>query len=107
MTPPFLLGTLAFLNYFQHLDAKSTAVAIRQSYWPALRTNWQVWTVAQYLNFQYVPLDYRVLFGTCLALSRISVDRQKMKGHSLACLGGGAAGNLVALWWNIYLSLKS
>lgn len=64
MTPPFLLGTLAFLNYFQNLNAKSTAVAVRNSYWPALKTNWQVWTVAQYVNFQYVPLDYRVLFGT-------------------------------------------
>ena len=36
----------------------------------------QVWTVAQAVNFQLVPLDYRVLFG-----------------------------NVVALWWNIYLSL--
>ena len=36
----------------------------------------KVWTVAQAVNFQLVPLDYRVLFG-----------------------------NVVALWWNIYLSL--
>lgn len=38
----------------------------------------QVWTVAQAVNFQVVPLEYRVLFG-----------------------------NMVALWWNIYLSLAS
>lgn len=38
----------------------------------------QVWTVAQVVNFQVVPLEYRVLFG-----------------------------NMVALWWNIYLSLAS
>jgi hypothetical protein len=38
----------------------------------------QVWTVAQAVNFQVVPLEYRVLFG-----------------------------NMIALWWNIYLSLAS
>jgi hypothetical protein len=38
----------------------------------------QVWTVAQAVNFQVVPLEYRVLYG-----------------------------NMVALWWNIYLSLAT
>ena len=38
----------------------------------------QVWTAAQAVNFTYVPVKFRPLFGSC-----------------------------VALWWNIYLSLSS
>ena len=37
-----------------------------------------VWTAAQAVNFTYVPVKFRPLFGSC-----------------------------VALWWNIYLSLSS
>jgi hypothetical protein len=49
---------------------------VKNSFAAALFTNWKVWTVAQAINFKLVPLEYRVLFGNC-----------------------------VALWWNIYLSL--
>lgn len=76
MTPPFLLFTLAYIQYFLSLDAKRTVDTIKKCFAVALFTNWKVWTVAQAINFSVVPVDYRVLFG-----------------------------NAVALWWNIYLSL--
>lgn len=78
MTPPFLLFTLAYLQYFFTLDAARTVAAIKNTFVAVLLTNWKVWTVAQAINFKLVPLDYRVLFG-----------------------------NVVALWWNIFLSLVS
>lgn len=78
LTPPFLLLTLAYLQYFQTLSVTKTSQMIRNTYAAALFTNWKVWTAAQAINFTVVPLDYRVLFG-----------------------------NLVALWWNIYLSTVS
>jgi len=78
LTPPFLLFSLGFIQYFQNFSATTTIANIRNSYAAALFTNWRVWTVAQGINFTYVPLEYRVLFG-----------------------------NLVALWWNIYLSLAT
>ncbi len=35
-------------------------------YKPALITNWQVWPVAQLVNFRFMPLAYRVPFqSTC------------------------------------------
>jgi len=35
-------------------------------YKPALITNWQVWPLAQLINFRYMPLPYRVPFqSTC------------------------------------------
>ena len=38
----------------------------------------QVWTAAQAVNFTYVPIKFRPLFGS-----------------------------VVALWWNIYLSMSA
>lgn len=77
LTPPFLLFSLGFLQYFQTLDAPQTVASVKNMYAVALWTNWRVWTPAQLINFAYVPLQYRVLFG-----------------------------NLVALWWNVHLSLR-
>ena len=78
MTPPFLLITLVYLNYFQSFNATQVSRTVKNIYAGALYLNWRVWTVAQAVNFRYVPLEYRVLFG-----------------------------NMVALWWNIVLSLRN
>lgn len=78
MTPPFLLFTIGYLQYFLTFDRKRTIQTLKNSFVSALFVNWKVWTVAQTLNFGFVPMNYQVLFG-----------------------------NLVALWWNIYLSLIS
>eukprot|EP00388_Colpodella_angusta_P025333 GDKK01002324.1.p1 GENE.GDKK01002324.1~~GDKK01002324.1.p1 ORF type:complete len:138 (+),score=12.87 GDKK01002324.1:1-414(+) len=78
MTPPFLVFTLAYIKYFLSFDTHETVMAVKKTFAVALLTNYKVWTVAQAVNFQVVPLDYRVLFG-----------------------------NMIALWWNVYLSLTS
>lgn len=75
-TPPFLAVTLAGLHWLQNCSAKRAASTMKQLFWGALFMNWKVWSVAQIINFKYVPVPYRVIFG-----------------------------NLVALWWNIYLSI--
>ena len=76
MTPPFLLFTLAYMQGLMTMKPKVAAENVKKAYPSALALNWKIWTVAQYVNFQFVPLDYRVLFG-----------------------------NAVAFWWNCYLSL--
>lgn len=78
LTPPFLLLTLVYMQFFQTFNAAKTSAAVKNIYAGALYLNWKVWTVAQGVNFRYVPLEYRVLFG-----------------------------NMVALWWNIVLSLRN
>eukprot|EP01038_Epipyxis_sp_PR26KG_P014438 gene14438-19375_t len=78
MTPPFLLFTIAYIQYFLSLNVNDTIKAIKRNFVAALITNWKIWTVAQAVNFRVVPIDYRVLFG-----------------------------NVVALWWNVYLSIVS
>jgi hypothetical protein len=42
MTPPFLLFTLAYIQYFLSLDAHKTVQAIQRSFAAALFTNWKV-----------------------------------------------------------------
>ncbi len=76
MTPPFLLFTLLYMQGLMTMKPRVTVDNVKKAYPSALALNWKVWTVAQYINFQFVPLDYRVLFG-----------------------------NAVAFWWNCYLSL--
>ena len=60
------------------MDVDKTSFAIKKAYAAALLLNWKVWTPCQVVNFKYVPVQYRVLFGNC-----------------------------VALWWNIYLSMAT
>eukprot|EP00618_Florenciella_parvula_P019098 CAMPEP_0119521140 /NCGR_PEP_ID=MMETSP1344-20130328/36941_1 /TAXON_ID=236787 /ORGANISM="Florenciella parvula, Strain CCMP2471" /LENGTH=228 /DNA_ID=CAMNT_0007559091 /DNA_START=129 /DNA_END=815 /DNA_ORIENTATION=- len=78
MTPPFLVTTLAGLHFLQHLDPKGALKHMRMIFWGALVMNWKVWTAAQAVNFTYVPVKFRPLFGS-----------------------------VVALWWNIYLSMSA
>lgn len=42
MTPPFLLFTLAYIQYFLSLDVNKTVDAIRKTFAAALFTNWKV-----------------------------------------------------------------
>lgn len=75
-TPPFLAVTLAGLHWLQHLSPSKATAVVKQLFWGALFMNWKVWSVAQVINFKFVPIHLRVVFG-----------------------------NLVALWWNIYLAV--
>ena len=59
------------------MKPKVAAENVKKAYSSALALNWKIWTVVQYVNFQFVPLDYRVLFGNAALL----------------------------FWWNCYLSL--
>ncbi len=76
LTPPFLLFTLAYIQGLLTLQPKLAVDNVKKTYGGALVANWKWWTIAQLINFNYVPLEGRVLFG-----------------------------NLVAVFWNTYLSV--
>ncbi|CAM9439390.1 unnamed protein product [Phaeothamnion confervicola] len=78
MTPPFLVATLVSLQWLQTFQLRLSLRHARTVYWGALVLNWKLWTVAQLINFNYVPIEFRPLFGNC-----------------------------VAFWWNMYLSLQN
>ncbi|XP_051278158.1 peroxisomal membrane protein 2 [Dicentrarchus labrax] len=41
---------------------------MRGSYWTALKMNWKVWTPFQFVNINFVPVQFRVLFANMIAL---------------------------------------
>uniref|UniRef100_A0A4W5M0S4 Peroxisomal membrane protein 2 n=1 Tax=Hucho hucho TaxID=62062 RepID=A0A4W5M0S4_9TELE len=41
---------------------------VNSSYWPALKMNWKVWTPFQFININYVAVEFRVLFANMVAL---------------------------------------
>ncbi|TNN69624.1 Peroxisomal membrane protein 2 [Liparis tanakae] len=41
---------------------------MRGSYWTALKMNWKVWTPFQFININFVPVQFRVLFANMVAL---------------------------------------
>ena len=52
--------------------------SIKTNLWPTLKMSWRVWPIAQLINFAFVPLHFRVLFG-----------------------------NVVRFFWTIYLSYQA
>ena len=76
LTPPFLLFTLAYIQALLTLQPKEAVTNVKKAYGGALIANWKWWTIAQLVNFNYVPQEGRDLFG-----------------------------NLVAVFWNTYLSV--
>jgi len=63
------IGLALFLGAMGIMERRSVSQISKKFtdlYKPALATNWQVWPVAQLINFRYMPLPYRVPFqSTC------------------------------------------
>ncbi|XP_037673239.1 peroxisomal membrane protein 2 isoform X3 [Choloepus didactylus] len=61
---------LLFFLSMDLLEGRSMAAfstKMREGFWPALRTNWEVWTPVQFINLNYVPLQCRVLFANLVS----------------------------------------
>ncbi|XP_045390040.1 peroxisomal membrane protein 2 isoform X2 [Lemur catta] len=65
VAPAFLLLFFLIMNFLQ---GQAAVAAVRAHFWPALRTNWRVWTPMQFININYIPLQFRVLFANLVAL---------------------------------------
>uniref|UniRef100_A0A3B1KE25 Peroxisomal membrane protein 2 n=2 Tax=Astyanax mexicanus TaxID=7994 RepID=A0A3B1KE25_ASTMX len=66
--PAFLM---LFFTVMNALEGKSTAELqdkVKSRYWPALKMNWKVWTPFQFVNINFVPVQFRVLFANMIAL---------------------------------------
>ncbi|XP_038074721.1 peroxisomal membrane protein 2-like [Patiria miniata] len=67
IAPPFLLGYLYCIRRFEGKSHQTAVEFLKQAYWTVLKLNWKVWTIVQYVNINYVPLQYRVLFASSVA----------------------------------------
>jgi protein Mpv17 len=64
-----------FLSSMALMEGSSPAAKLKSTYATALKKNWQIWPGVQFVNFAYVPLEFRVFVV-----------------------------NIVSLGWNCYLS---
>ncbi|KAK0198606.1 hypothetical protein F5146DRAFT_99239 [Armillaria mellea] len=91
MAPIGLALFLGSMGVMEGRDLSQIQEKYKDLYKPALITNWQVWPVAQLINFRFMPLPYRVPFqSTCgvfwtLYLSIINSnedEKQDRREHS-------------------------
>lgn len=73
--PAFLLLFFVVMNTLEGKTNADLQDKLKARFWPALKMNWKVWTPFQFVNINYVPVQFRVLFA-----------------------------NLIALFWNAYLT---
>ncbi|CAK4082390.1 unnamed protein product [Aphanomyces euteiches] len=78
LTPPFVALTIFALGVLNGASVQAARSNVRATYFSTLFMNWRVWTFTQWLSFNFIPPQFRVLWG-----------------------------NAVAVWWNCYLSMLS
>ncbi|XP_027699973.1 peroxisomal membrane protein 2 [Vombatus ursinus] len=66
--PAFLLLFFFCMNFLEGKDMAAFSAKVKTGYWPALQMNWKVWTPIQFININYIPLQFRVLFANMVAL---------------------------------------
>ncbi|KAI0757232.1 hypothetical protein C8Q80DRAFT_85520 [Daedaleopsis nitida] len=62
MAPIGLAMFIGSMGVMEGRDPKHIAQRYNDIYKPALIANWQVWPLAQLINFRFMPLPYRVPF---------------------------------------------
>ncbi|OBZ79660.1 Protein SYM1 [Grifola frondosa] len=66
MAPIGLALFIGSMGLMEGRDSMHIQTKYKDLYKPALIANWQVWPVAQLINFRFMPLPYRVPFqSTC------------------------------------------
>ncbi|KAK4046821.1 hypothetical protein OIV83_005817 [Microbotryomycetes sp. JL201] len=68
MAPVGLFIFLFSMGTLEGLDGAQLKEKFRQNYFPILLVNWQVWPILQLINFRFVPLKFRVPFGSLLGI---------------------------------------
>ncbi|XP_078106806.1 peroxisomal membrane protein 2 [Sander vitreus] len=66
--PGFLLIFYFVMNILEAKGWTDFEKKMRGSYWTALKMNWKVWTPVQFININFVPVQFRVLFANMVAL---------------------------------------
>ncbi|KAJ8379394.1 hypothetical protein SKAU_G00001720 [Synaphobranchus kaupii] len=66
--PAFLLLFFFVMNILEGRTFSAFQGKVRAGYWLALKMNWKVWTPFQFININYVPVQFRVLFANLVAL---------------------------------------
>jgi protein Mpv17 len=57
-----------FLSSMAIMEGTSPKAKLKSTYETALKKNWMIWPGVQFVNFAYVPLEYRVLLVNGVSL---------------------------------------
>ncbi|XP_057181780.1 peroxisomal membrane protein 2 [Triplophysa rosa] len=66
--PAFLLLFYVVMNALEGKTIGDLQKKLTTTYWPSLKMNWKVWTPFQFININYIPAQFRVLFANIVAL---------------------------------------
>lgn len=65
--PAFLLLFFCVMTILEGKTMQDLKDKLTRSYWSALKMNWRIWTPFQFLNINFVPVQFRVLFANVVA----------------------------------------
>jgi len=66
MAPIGLTWFISSIGFMEGKNARQVGQKFEDIFVPAILANWKVWPFAQFVNFRYMPLPYRVPFqSTC------------------------------------------
>ncbi|XP_078600249.1 peroxisomal membrane protein 2-like [Branchiostoma floridae x Branchiostoma japonicum] len=66
--PPLIFLFFLVMNALEGQNLAVFQMKMKEMYWTTLKMNWKVWTVFMFININYVPVQYRVLFVSMVAL---------------------------------------
>lgn len=69
IAPCFIIGNITTLTLLQHGTFDKVSEELNRSYFNILKLNYTFWPFVQMCNFYFIPLTYRVLFGSSCALA--------------------------------------
>lgn len=69
IAPCFLVGNISTLTFLKTRSLQSIKQELEDSYFKLLKLNYSFWPFVQVINFYFIPLTYRVLFGSTAALA--------------------------------------
>lgn len=67
-SPVYTASFLVCLGVFQRRSWGNIARTVRNDFLPVLTVSYMIWPMAQVVNFNFVPLNYRMLFANSVGL---------------------------------------
>lgn len=64
VAPLSLAAFLSVVTLMETRSMNSVGDKLHKDWLPTLKINYAIWPVANYINFQYVPLQQRILYGS-------------------------------------------
>ncbi|MBW0532836.1 hypothetical protein O181_072551 [Austropuccinia psidii MF-1] len=95
MAPLYALVFITMTGWFEGLSIPEIQERLNRLYWYILTANWKIWPLIQIINFNFMPLKYRVPWQGCCGILWtvfLSLSTHSSSPLSLATTAAAAAG---------------